>query len=171
MAGEPEYTFHIPEDGEFLQAVAQVTICHAHFDCSLRMCIRSLAGLRIEEARDATLRQGSRMPSDRVRKLALMRLGEGPPLLKLQALLKRGGDLTEQRNSLTHYIIGRGLIGNIANAFPAKQLQPDHSWASLPSTAEVSKLAESLTALANELNHARINGWLAEALKKRPFPT
>ncbi|HXW84995.1 MAG TPA: hypothetical protein VEJ86_11355, partial [Candidatus Binataceae bacterium] len=155
MVGEPEYTFLVPEDPEFLQAVARVTICHAHLDYALRMCIRSLAGVTIEEARDATVYDGARMLRDRVRRLARMRLGDGQPLVKLQALLKRAGDLSEQRNSLTHHIIVRKQIGNISSAFPAERLLPDHSWEALPSAVEVNKLAEALTALVKELNHAR----------------
>ena len=70
-------TFHVPGDLAFLQAVARVTICHAHLDYALRMCIKSLTGLGIEEALDATELEGSRMLRERIRKLARTRLGEG----------------------------------------------------------------------------------------------
>ena len=39
------------------------------------------------------------------------------------------------------------------------------------SAKEVDKLADELTAIANELNHARLSDWLALALQKRPLPS
>jgi hypothetical protein len=158
-------TFHVPENPDFLQGVGKVTICHAHLDYALRMCIKSLAGLSIEEALDATELEGSRALRERIRKLARTRLGEGPPLLKLQALMKRCGDLTTKRNEITHHIIA------MSEKWPvAFHRLPDHSWQTLPSAMEVEKLAGEITAAANELNHARLSGWLALALDARPLP-
>jgi hypothetical protein len=171
MTQEPTITFHVPEDPALLQGIAKVTICHAHLDYALRMCIKTLAGLTIEEALDATDLEGSRTLRDRIRKLARSRLGEGPALLKLQALMKRCGDLTAKRNEVTHLIIGISEdITRRAGREIALQRLPDHSWQSLPNAKELHKLADELTAATNELNHARLSGWLALALEQRPLP-
>lgn len=168
MAEEPPIYFHIPDDPEFLQAVAKVTITHAHLDYALRMCIKSLANLAIEEALDATNYEGSRALRDRIRRLARARLGEGQPLLKLQALMKRCEEFSEQRNGLTHHIIGITEEWKWLE-HPMRRL-PDHSWETLPSPKDLDKLADSITALVSDLNHARLSGWLAAALDQRPLP-
>ncbi len=170
MPNEVMITFHVPEDSEFLQAVARVTICHAHLDYSLRMCIKSLAGLPIEDALEATEYEGSRTLRERIRKLARMRLGEGPALLKLQALMKRCEDLTEQRNPLAHSIIALHHFKGAANPVPMMRMA-NHNWQSLPSADELNKLADALTTMANGLNHERLKGWLAQALEERPLPS
>ena len=46
-------TFHVPEDPAFLAALARASICHAHLDYSLRMCIKTVANVSIFDALDA----------------------------------------------------------------------------------------------------------------------
>lgn len=166
MAESVDITFHVPDDPAFLAAVARVTICHAHLDYCLRLCIKSLAGLSIEEALDATEHEGSRALRERIRKLARMRLGEGQPLLKLQALMKRCEERTEERNRRTHNIIG---IWHYPGSQVPMRRTADHCWESLPSAKELDALATSIMVLGAELNRARLNGWLDQALQKRPL--
>ena len=160
MAATETITFHVPEDPEFLQAVARVSLVHAHLDYSLRMYIKTLADVSIAEALDATEFEGSRNLRDRIRKLAKPRIGDGQALVKLQALLKRCEDASTMRNDLLHNIIV------LADETRPEIRGPDHSWRSLPSAKELNTLARTLTTLAVELNHARLSGWLAEALEK-----
>ena len=152
--------FHVPEDPTFLQAAARVSLTHAHLDYSLRMCIKTLADVSIHEALDATEYEGSRSLRDRIRKLGKMRLGEGTALVKLQAILKRCEEASRQRNDLIHNIIGVEEHGRV------EMRSSDHSWRSLPSAAELDAIAQTLSGLAGELNHARLNGWLALALEQ-----
>jgi hypothetical protein len=154
--------FHIPDDPAFLQAAARVSLTHAHLDYSLRMCIHTLANVSIEEALEATEYEGPAVLRDRVRKLARMRLGEGTALVKLQALLKRCEDATRDRNALLHNIIVADWLGE-----KLAMRGPDHSFGPLPAATELEELAARTTRLAVELNHARVNGWLAEALSPR----
>jgi len=176
MAQKVRVTFQVPNDAEFLNAVGRVTICHAYLDYCLRMCIKSLFRLPYQDAFDATVREGSRGLRDRIRKLARMRLGEGPTLLKLQAQLKRCEDLTEKRNGLTHRIIIDTGVNDERDVNESMllpyilQQAPDASWGPAPSAADLNELAEALAALANELNDARLNGWLAVALAAKPLP-
>lgn len=153
--------FDVPTDVPFLQAVARVSLRHAHLDYS-RMCVKTLADVSINEALDATEYEGSRSLRDRVRKLGKSRLGEGPALVKLQALLKRCADTSERRNDLIHNIVARGVDDE---EFQIRA--SDHSWRDLPKAIELDALADSLAALAAELNHARLSGWLRLALDER----
>jgi hypothetical protein len=45
---------------------------------------------------------------------------------------------------------------------------PDHSWQPLPSVAELKTLGAELETLTGQLNTARLDGFLSEALSKRP---
>jgi hypothetical protein len=149
----------LPDDAVWLAAWARVSLRHAHLDYSLQMAIRTLADLEIDEARDATARDGSAMLRRRIKKLARERLGEGAPLLKLQAILNRCGRLTARRNRLVHGIVAQSWDGS-------KTLMRDHGpdWQALPTIQELDTLANAITAITTELNHARLGGFLAEAL-------
>ena len=78
-------TFHVPDDQELLAAFGEVALRHEHMNHILKMTIKSLAGLTPAEALAATKYEGSGQLRERIRKIARKRLGEGTPLLKLQA--------------------------------------------------------------------------------------
>jgi hypothetical protein len=151
----------IPNDTELLAAVGTVALYHEHLNHVLRMTIKTIAGIRVDEALDATVYESSGRLRERIRKLA-RRLGEGEPLLKLQALLKRCKSATERRNDLVHNVWAQELGGELM------QRGSDHTWHPLPSTADLMNLSKELQQLAHELNNARLDGgFLCEALSKR----
>jgi hypothetical protein len=80
---------HVPEDPAVVGAVGRIALRHGQLDYILRMTIKTLGGLSIQDALDATARLGSRELRERIRKLARQRLGEGAPLLRLEAILQR----------------------------------------------------------------------------------
>ena len=150
---------HIPDDPEWLRAFGRVAIAHAHLDYSLRMLIRTLAGVTTKEALDATVRESSSMLRDRARRLARTRLGEGPTLLRVQAILERCKRVTDRRNDLLH-----GLIGRDGEDCKAAMLKADHTWEPLPPINSVEELVTTIVELTDELNLARTGGWLADEL-------
>lgn len=155
-------TFHVPDDTELLAAFGEVALRHEHLNHILRMTIKTLARLSIDDALDATTYDGSRQLRERIRKLARQRLGESPALLKLEALLERCKRATERRNELVHGVWAKELDGE-----PMRRA-PDHSWQPLPSVAELKTLGTEIESLTAQLNTARLVGFLSEALAKRP---
>jgi hypothetical protein len=145
-------------DRTVLEAYGLVSIRHTQLDHILRFTIKTLAGLTVDEALDSTARTGSAELRDRIKKLARKRLGEGRPLELLRSILTRCERLTEQRNRLLHGVIGRELDGDevMHNA--------DNTWGRLPSVEELHQLAAQIAAITNELNDARLFGFLGEAL-------
>ena len=141
-------TFHIPEDPAYLQTVGAITIAHGHLDYVLRMTIKSLTGLSVEEARDATNRQGTWKLRNRVNKLAEKRLGEGDARLKLQALLTRCERATEQRDELIHNLCAKELDGPVILQIKGKE------WGPLPSVTELDELFGEIYNLTIEINQA-----------------
>jgi hypothetical protein len=151
--------FHVPKDPELLAALGVVSLRHEHLNHILKMTIKSIANLTPAEAVDATQFEGSRSLRERVRKLARQKLGEGEPLLKLQALLTRAGRLTDQRNKLTHGLWAKELDGDLGVMGVFGELLP------LPSVNELKTLAGEIEALTKEFNNARLEGFLKVALE------
>jgi hypothetical protein len=155
-------TVDIPGDAEFLAAFGEVALRHAHLDHILRMTIKTLAALRPNEALDATAYDGSRQLRERIRKLAHQRLGEGQPLLKLQAILERCRRATDRRNDLMHGIWAQEVDGQ-----PMRR-GSDNSWYPLPTVTDLKALAYEIQTLTDQLNKARLDGFLSEAIASRP---
>lgn len=154
-------TFDVPSDKDLLAAYGEVAIRHEHLTYILRMTIKTLANLQLDEALDATTYDGSRQLRERIRKLARQRLGEGEPLLKMQALLERCRRATDRRNELIHSIWAKELDGE-----PIRR-STDHTWHPLPTVEDLKSLADELQHLTDTLNDARFGGFLSEALNKR----
>ena len=153
--------FDIPADTELLAAFGEVTLRHEHLNHVLRMTIKTLSRLSVNEALDATERDGSAQLRERIRKLARQRLGEGEPLLRLQAVIERCGRATDRRNDLVHSVWAKELDGESVRRNSA------HGWQAIPTVDELSTLAGEIGSLTAELNRARLEGFLHEALSAR----
>jgi hypothetical protein len=156
-------TFGIPDDEKLLSALGIVTIRHGHLDHILRMTVRTIAGLAIAEALDATSRQGTAELRKRVGKLARNKFGEGEALLKLQALLTRAQRVTEKRNALIHSLWGHELDGD---GTPVVR-KNDRIWETAPSVDDLNGLSNEIAILTSELNLARLEGFIFKALFER----
>ena len=153
-------TFHVPEDQDLLVTLGIITLRHSHLHHILRMTVKTLAEVSVEQALDATARQGSAELRQRIRKLAKMRLGEGNALIQLQALLERCRRVTEWRNDLVHSIWAQELDGD------AKVRTEDHKWKPIPTIDELNALSTELLSLTDELSNARSEGFLAQAIER-----
>ena len=153
--------FHVPSDKDLLAAIGKVALRHEHLNHILRMTIKTLARLDIDEALDATAYDSSSQLRERIKKLARQRLGEGEPLLKVQALLERCKRATEKRNDLVHSVWGKELDGEPARKGSSQE------WGPLPTATELHELAENLSQLTSQLNEARLEGFLHEALTQK----
>ena len=154
-------TFHVPTDRDLLAAIGEVALRHEHLNHILRMTIKTLARLDVAEALDATAYDSTSQLRERIKKLARQRLGEGEPLLKLHALLERCKRSTERRNNLVHSVWGKEL-----DEEPALRGSGEE-WRPLPTTAELQDLAENLSQLTLQLNEARLEGFLHQALTQK----
>lgn len=153
--------FHLP-DPDYLAAVGGVSICHGHLDHMLRMTIKSLSDLPLDEALLATERDSSSELRDTVKRLGRIQLGKGAvPFLKLCAILEKCRQVTERRNDIVHAIVGTELDG----VHVVKTRSND--WEDLPPLERVNSLAVDIQRIAQELNQERRHGFLQEALAAR----
>lgn len=153
-------TFHIP-DAKILEALGTITLRHGHLDHVLRMTVKTLGEVSVQQALDATAFEGSAALRERIRKLAKAKLGEGNALLQLQALLERCRRATEKRNDLIHSIWARELDGD------PKVRTNDHVWKPIPTIEQLNALSTELEFLTGELNSARLEGFLSPAIAVR----
>lgn len=154
-------TFHVPENKEILAALGVVTLRHEHLNHILKMTIKSIAGITPEEASYALKYEGSRSLRDRIKRLARKELGEGKALLKLQAILGRAEKATENRNRFIHGLWAKELDGDPGLLGDVGELNP------LPTVEELENLAVEIAAITQELNDARLLGFLREAIDGR----
>lgn len=160
--GTTMITLEIPQDNELLAAVGKVALRHGQLDYVLRMTIKSIESLTVKEALDATERQGSRELRERVRKLARQKMGEGSALVRLDAILGRARRATDHRNELIH-----NLWAYDKDAQPIIR-DDDCGWQPVPNVQALDAVAQELASIASDLNDARLNGFLREALTQRP---
>ncbi len=153
--------FHVPESQELLAAFGEVALRHEHMNHILKMTIKSLAGLTPAEALAATKYEGSGQLRERIRKIARKRLGEGTPLLKLQAILANCEKLTEKRNELVHGLWAQEIDGEAHVRDAHGNTRP------LPTAQELRELGKETEALTNHLNFERLEGFLRQALSER----
>ncbi len=151
-------TLQLPNDEQVLATVGKISIRHGQLDYCLKMVIKSILGLAITEAIDATDNQGSFELRKRIRKLAKQKFKEGEILVKLDALLTRAKRATEDRNQILHSLWAFELDGTpvIRNR--------DHSFQPIPNLTRLNELAEEIYTITTDLNNARLEGFLKEAL-------
>jgi hypothetical protein len=152
----------LPEDQRVLAAIGKIALRHGQLDYALKMTVRSMAGISIREAIDATARQSSRELRERVRRLARKRFGESNTLVLLDAILERSRRATEARNRLLH-----GLWAHELDGGPVMR-SDGHEFGPIPTVAELEKVADELAVIAENLTSARLVGFLRDALTNDP---
>jgi hypothetical protein len=131
-------------------------------DRILQMTVKTLTDVTVGEALAATRRQGSAELRRRIDKLARQRIGEGPALIRLQALLERARRVTERRNSLIHDVWVRFVDDGAAMI-----LNEDEKAIPVPSVEDLESLGRDIEALTYEINEARLRGFLAQAVQAK----
>jgi hypothetical protein len=147
-------------DADVLAAIGSVAVRHGQLDYCLRMTVKTLARVNFRDGLDGTARQTSFGLRDRIKKLARKHIGEGPALVKLDAILTRARQATEKRNELLHAFWCQILNGE-------QGMYIDQAFEPIPTIEKLNALATELEGIANELNTARMKGFLHEALQLR----
>ena len=158
MTNHGNVVLQLPDDTDLLAAAGSVALAHTQLEHVLRMTIKSLANLSIREALDATNILSGKELRKRVRKLLKQRVRDEAVRTKMDALLNRAARITGRRNKLMH----RPWALNTDGTPVVKD--EDHHWGVPPSATDLRKLANKILQSAGELNHARLEGFLKDAL-------
>jgi len=141
----------LPKDPAVLVAIGKVAIRHGQLDQGLKLAIRNLRGISIEQTLAETKLKSPRHLRALVEEHARNRFGEAPVLARLQELLHRSRQATDHRNSVLDNLWATESERALSHA-------PEG-----PRIAELEAVADNLFSVVKELNHERHHGWLHEA--------
>ena len=150
----------LPDDG-ILLGMGQVAVRHSHLDYAFTMWIKTIGDISSAQAVHASSLESSSSLRKRVRKLARQRLGDGPELVKLDALFGEARELSRQRNEFLH-----ALWGTDVDASESLRYE-DGAWVKPSTKEDLERLAQRLHLVANQLHELRLHE-LKERLKKQP---
>ena len=148
----------LPRDPAVMVAIGKLAIRHGQLDHGLKLTIRSIRGISVEQALTDTKRKSPRHLCALVEKHARDRFGEAPVLARLQELLDRSRQATDHRNSVLD-----DLWATESDGAPIHV--PDGRPMALPRVAELEAVAENLFSVVKELDHERHRGFLREAVE------
>ena len=148
----------LPEDRALLKAAGKLAIAHGQLEYLLQMTIKILAGVTGPEALDATRWWSARELRSGVRRFAKTRNINHVGRLKLDALLERAAQASNERNDLIHRPWAVDKDGKVFSP------GDDHTWGPAPDPRALEALARKIWGVAVELNHARLKGFLKEAM-------
>ena len=152
----------LPQDPQVLAAIGAVSVRHGQLDYALRMTVKSISGIGLDQARNATEGKNSRELRRLILKMARKKLGDASnSYLLLEALLTRAQEATRQRNELMH-----GLWAFDLNEGRDRFRHRGKDWCETPEADKLMALADETVQIANELHEARLNGFLKEALSE-----
>lgn len=157
-AKESMITLKIPGDRKLLAAVGKVALRSSLLDLVMRMTIKVITGVSVEDALRATARTPSRVLRERVRTLARQELGDGAAFLELEAILCLAENAAENRNKLIHSDWVLDENGNPVVQDPLQGRLP------VPTVSELDGLADQIERIYGVLNHSRLNGSLRQAI-------
>lgn len=152
----------LPEDDALLAAAGRVALAHAQLELMLRMVVKSLSGLTVREALDATRDHKSWELRKEIKGLVNQKTRSKETRLKVRADLGKCKSLSDRRNELLHNAWGIAEDGSVvANG-------PTHAWGEAPSAGDLNALAKEITAQVTALNDARLKGFIRDIGAETP---
>lgn len=162
--GDPSKIRQSLPDDETLRWIGEVALRHAHLDNQLRMMVGDLVAFGPNQALNATHRQGSNELRKRIISLGKRRLGECREFALLQDLMTQCERVTARRNALLHAIWGEDI--EVGGYYLRDE---DNVFQDAPNLLEIRRIAEDIRDLLYATLLARKNGFLQEALAKKPI--
>ena len=149
----------LPDDPDLMQAAGGVALAHSQLELMLRMTIKTLAGLTVREALDATETSKNWELRKSITSLFNSKTKDPALRLKLQAILGKCQRLSEQRNRLLHNAWAITNDGSLVTK------GPDHAWGPAVTADELAKLASEIVDMVADLNHERLKGFIQQICK------
>jgi hypothetical protein len=154
---------NMPPDEKLQAAVGRVVIRHGQLDHTLRMLLKSIDDITLEEAWSRTRSMTSGLLGQCVRRAAKAALGEADAFKQLDALLVEAAGATDERNKLMH------ALWDIGGSSEQQYRPRGGPREAVPTVLQLDALASRLEVAAEQLNDARRHGFLKEAIEqKRP---
>ena len=146
----------LPGDAELLEAAGRVALAHGQLELMLRMTIKTLSGLTVDEALNATEKTKNWELRKEILKLFNRKTTDPAIRLKLKAILGKCEQLSEERNRLLHNAWALSSDGSVV------MKGNRHAWGPAVSAADLNNLATEIAAVVTTLNDARLRGFIRE---------
>ena len=153
----------IPNHPDLIEALGRLAIAYTHLELVWRYTVKTLSGLSIEKALDATNKERTADTRQRVRRLFLEKKPTETETSQLDALIGNASRLTSKRNDYLHSAWSVSPAG-----MPIRKSE-DHSWGPAPTKEEIDRVASELLSLGKEINHERLYGFI-DAVARRVTP-
>lgn len=151
----------IPRHTDLVEAVGRLAIAHTHLELILRYTVKTIAGLSVKEALDATFEEHISDVRKRVRKLFMEKKPQASNVSKLDALLGEAQRLSEKRNEFLHSAWSETEAGKTILK------GEDYKWKEAPNKLQVDKVTAEILKLVEKINTARLNGFINDVLTKK----
>lgn len=152
-------------DKDTQAALGVVAIRHGHLEYILKMTVKSLCGLSIEEALKETNKLNAARLRKRIESEAQAILKEGDTLEWLIEMLRRSWQASDLRNTVIHNIWAKELDG------PLLMQNDDYTWRPAPTVQELQLLSDEIQAITKEINTSRLDGKLFAMLEEKKLTT
>jgi hypothetical protein len=145
----------LPNDPSEVVAIGKVAIRHGQLNHGLKLTIRSIRGISVEQALAETKRKSVHQLQALVEEHARDRFGEAPILVRIRELLHMSRQATEHRNS---------VLGDFwaAKSESAPDRAPEKKPRGSPRVAELEVVPENLLSVVKQLDHERHRGCLQD---------
>ena len=146
----------LPGDSELLEAAGRVALAHGQLELMLRMTVKTLSGLTVDEALNATEKTKNWELRKEIIGLFNSKTTDRPLRPKLKAMLGKCEQLSESRNRLLHNAWAISPDGSV-------MMKGDrHAWGPAATVEDLNKLAQEIAAEVKNLNDTRLSGFIRE---------
>ena len=158
------YAFDVlsmPSDPGLLEALGRLAIAHTQLELMLRYMVKTLSGLSVADALDATSQDRMSDLRERIKRLFKEQKPTERDNCQLLALLHQAKDRSEKRNEYLH------SAWSTTNDGQALMKGERHAWGPAPTPHDVEALAGEIVALCKQLNEARLRGFISKVVARR----
>lgn len=150
----------LPGDDELLSAAGRVALAHGQLELMLRMTIKTLSGLTVDEALNATNRVQNSQLRDEIVALFKRKTSDPAERLRLKATLGKCEQLSDQRNRLLHNAWALHEDGSVV------MKGERHAWGAAAKAEDMNQLAQEISEVVDELNESRLRGFIREVCQR-----
>ena len=151
----------MPQHPGLLEALGRLAVAHTHLELLLQYTVKTVAGVSVRTALDATSGQRTSDVRRRIRKLFVQEKPPESEVVKLDALLNRARLLSDKRNHFLHSAWSQTEAGEAV-----RKREDDHQWIPASSKEEVDTVTNEIMELAGEINNARLHGFIDKVVTR-----
>lgn len=155
------HELNIPSNPGLIEALGKLVIAHTQLELALRYTVKTLSGLSVSDALDATRYDRLDDLRDRIKQLFKDNKATAQDKTKLDALLNKGKRLSSKRHSYMH-----SAWSATPSGIALIKSEDDHSWGPAPEKEQVEDLALKIFLLARALNKERLHGFIAQVVTR-----